>query len=158
MGRNSVLIGTPVNSRAASILLAAEPLTMGFTAADQFAIIDQRKPAGQNQLFVAQPTGDPVATVLYGLLTVTTRADSYGKPKRIVNVTGTGSPGVQAAVEFFCSPDRMRDLKARFMAAGLHGFPPDYQLVVRCKTAGIRLLSYEYATHVVVQTPAEHGR
>ena len=47
LGRNGVLIGTPVNSRAASALLRTVPLTIGFTATDEFAVIDQRKPIGQ---------------------------------------------------------------------------------------------------------------
>jgi len=58
-------------------------------------------------------------------------------------------------VEFFCSPVHMRQLKERFLAAGLSGFPPTYQVVVRCKTSGLRLLSYEYAAHVVIPKPAE---
>lgn len=144
-GRNSVLIGSGTNSEAARMLLRNLPLTIDFTDTDQFAVFDQRKPAGQNELFVAQPVGSPIPSVLYGLLSVMTWPESSGKPKRTVVISGTGSAGVQAAVEFFCSPDRMRELKDRFHTAGLKGFPPAYQVVVRCKTSGLRLISYEYA-------------
>jgi hypothetical protein len=82
-----------------------------------------------------------------------TATDLEGKPKRTVVVSGSASAGVQAAVEFFCSPVRMQEMKARFLAAGLKGFPPVYQVVVRCKTSGVRLLSYEYAGHVVPDRP-----
>ncbi len=149
-GRNCVLIGSGTNSTAASVLLRNLPLSIDYTKAGTFAVIDQRKPAGQNELFGSQPRGDPVASVLYGLLTVITTVDSVGKPKRTLVVSGAGSAGVQAAVEFFCSPLHMRELKNRFASAGLPGFPPTYQVVVRCKTVGIRLMSYEYASHVVV--------
>ena len=155
LGRDSFLIGTPVNSRAATILLGSQPLTIGFNASNEFAIMDQRQPAGKNELYVAQPRGDPVPSTLYGLLTVISASDSTGKATRTVVVTGTGSPGVQAAVEYFCSRDRMRELKARFAAAGLPGFPPNYQVVVRCQTEGIRLLSYAYESHVIATKPPE---
>jgi len=81
------------------------------------------------------------------LLSVLTWPESGGKVKRTVVISGAGSAGVQAAMEFFCSPNRMRDLKER-----MHGFPPAYQVVVRCKTSGLRLISYEYATHEVGYT------
>ena len=150
-GRNSFLIGSGTNSRAASMLLRNLALTIDYTDTEQFGVIDQRKPAGQNILFVSQPTGDPVASVQYGLFSVITAADSSGRARRTVVLSGSGSAGVQAAVEFFCSPARMRELRGRLQAAGLPGFPPTYQVVVRCETSGTRLISYEYATHVVRQ-------
>ncbi|HUA62449.1 MAG TPA: hypothetical protein VML19_27075 [Verrucomicrobiae bacterium] len=146
-GRNSVLIGSGTNSEAARALLRNLPLTIDYNAADEFAVIDQRKPAGQNELFDAQPVGQHVPSTLYGLLSVLTWPESGGKVKRTVVISGAGSAGVQAAMEFFCSPNRMRDLKAR-----MHGFPPAYQVVVRCKTSGLRLISYEYAVHEVGYT------
>ncbi|MBZ5625048.1 MAG: hypothetical protein LAQ69_41050 [Acidobacteriia bacterium] len=157
-GRNSALIGSGTNSQAAAVLLRSLPLTIDFTEKDQFAVFDQRKPPGQNELFVSQPTGSPVASDLYGLLSVITTADSAGSPRRTVVFSGSGSAGVQAAVEFFCSPARMREMKERFLAAGLGGFPPTYQVVIRAKTAGLRLISYDYVTHEVVQKPVERGR
>lgn len=146
-GRNSVLVGSGTNSEAARVLLRNLPLTIDYNAADHFAVLDQRKPAGQNELFDAQPVGQPVPSVLYGLLSVLTWPESNGKTRRTVVISGAGSAGVQAAVEFFCSPGRMRDLKER-----LHGFPPAYQVVIRCKTSGLRLISYEYAAHEVGYT------
>jgi hypothetical protein len=100
-------------------------------------------------MFVSQPSGDPVASTVYGLLTVITSTDLTGKAKRTLVLSGSASSGVQAAAEFFCSPWRMKALKDRFQAAGLKGFPPVYQVVVRCKTSGLRLISYEYAAHAV---------
>jgi len=152
-GRNGVLIGSGTNSLAAATLLRNLPYTIDYTSDDRFAVIDQRKPPGQNEMMISQPNGNPVPDVLYGLVSVITSTDSNGRPRRTLVVSGSGSAGVQAAVEFFCSPVRMRELKNRFLASGLKGFPPVYQVVVRCKTSGVRLLSYEYATHVVVGHP-----
>jgi len=148
-GRNGVLLGSGTNSESAAALLRNLPYTIDYNANDQFVVIDHRQPLGSTPPFVSQPTGNPVPSVLYGLLSVITTADLDGKSKRTVVVSGSSSAGVQAAVEFFCSPARMQEMKARFLAAGLKGFPPVYQVVVRCKTSGVRLLSYEYAGHVV---------
>jgi len=156
-GRDSVLLGSGTNSQAATVLLRTMPFTIDFTGDDRFAVFDRRKPAGENMLFLSQPTGSPVPSVLYGLLTIITTPDPSGKIKRTLVISGSGSAGVQAAAEFFCSADRMREMKQRFREAGLNGFPPAYQFVVRAKTAGLRLISYEYVTHVVVGKPLEQA-
>jgi len=148
-GRNAILIGSGTNSEAALVLLRNLPWTLGYTPTDRFAIFDQRKPAGQNELYVSQPSGVPAPSVLYGLLSVITSTNSSGSPKRTVVISGSGSAGVQAAAEFFCSPVRMRELRTRFRAAGLNSFPGTYQVVVAAKTSGLRLISYEYVNHIV---------
>jgi hypothetical protein len=145
-GRNSMLIGSGTNSKAATLLLRGFPYTIDYSPDDRFAVLDQRKPAGQNERFVAPATDDP-----YGLITVITSTDAVGQPKRTVVFSGGGSAGVQAAAEFFCSPLHMQAMKERFRAAGLRGFPPAYQIIVRTRTSGVRLISYEYAAHEVVR-------
>jgi hypothetical protein len=148
LGRNGVLIGTPVNSLAASVLLKSVPLTIGFTSGDEFALIDQRKPAGEGVLYTAQPGIEPLARPIYGLLTVLTSSDASGKEHRTLQLTGTGSSAaIQGAVEFFCSAAHMRDLKRRMGGT----FPPNYQVVIKCTTSKGRLIGYEYERHVVVE-------
>jgi hypothetical protein len=153
LGRNGALFGTPVNSKAATVLLKTVPLTIGFAANDQFAVIDQRKPVGQGVLYT--PSGsDPGPSTQYGLLTVLTRTDQSGKLRRTLQVTGTGtSAALQSAVEFFCSAASMRELRRR-----MGGFPPNYQVVVRCTVSGLRLISYDYQAHVIVDKPMETGQ
>jgi hypothetical protein len=148
LGRNGVLIGTPVNSQAASVLLKTVPLTIGFTPDDEFALIDQTKPSGQGTLYTGQPGTDPGPRPLYALLTVLTTTDASGKQHRTLSLTGTGSSAaIQGAVEFFCSADRMRDLKRRLGGS----FPPNYQVVIKCTTSRGRLIAYDYERHVVVE-------
>ena len=90
----------------------------------------------------------------YGLLTVLTGTDQRGKPRRTLQLTGTGtSAALQSAVEFFCSAASMRGLRQR-----MGGFPPNYQVVVRCTISGMRLISYRYETHVIADKPLETGR
>ena len=148
--RNTFLIGTSVNSNAAATFLRNMPLNIVFSN-DRFAVVDQRKPEGQQEVFSADPQNGPSAAVHYGLLTVISTSDSAGKPRRIVVISGTWSAGIQAAAEFFTSPARMKELKDRFKAGGLPGFPASYQVLLRCSTFGTRLMSYEYAGHEVVQ-------
>ena len=145
LGRNGALFGTPVNSKATTVLLKTVPLTIGITGNEEFAVIDQRKPAGGAVVF--KPSGgDPGPEIQYGLLTVLTGRDHSGKPRRTLQLSGTGSSAaLQGAVEYFCSAASMRDLKRR-----MGGFPPNYQVVVRCTASGVRLMSYQYETHVVV--------
>lgn len=132
------------------------PLTIGFTAGDEFAVIDQRKPPGQGILYT--PHGADPSTQ-YGLLTVLTGTDRLGKRRRTLQLTGTGtSAALQAAVEFFCSAASMRDFRQRLAAQGLSAFPPNYQVVVRATTSGMRLIRYEYETHVIVDKPLEPRR
>jgi hypothetical protein len=147
LGRNGVLIGTPVNSLAASVLLKSVPLTIGFTDKDEFALIDQRKPPGEGVLYTAQPGIEPLARPIYGLMTILTSTDDSGKQHRTLQLTGTGSSAaIQGAVQFFCSAEHMRDLKRRLGGV----FPPNYQVVIKCTTSKGRLIGYEYERHVVV--------
>jgi hypothetical protein len=157
-GRNAALIGSGTNSQAATLLLRNLPLTIDYTPDDRFAVLDQRKPTGQNVVFVSQPTGDPGLSTSYGLISVITTAGPSGKPKRTLVISGASSAGVQAAVEFFSSASHLQQLKNRFAAAGLNGFPAVYQVIVRCRTLDVRLISYEYAGHEIVQRSIDPGR
>lgn len=145
-GRNSVLLGSGTNSTAAVVLLRNMPLTIDYTKQDNFAVIDQRKPADKETLFVSQPSDQPVPITTYGLLTILTTTDSTGRRRRILIVSGSSSASIQAGVEFFCSPSHLRELRARLGGS----FPPNYQVVLRCKAVGLRLISYEYVMQIVV--------
>jgi hypothetical protein len=54
-------------------------------------------------------------------------------------------------MEFFSSPERLLELKDRFRAEGLSGFPRSYQLVVRCTAEDSLPLSCGYAAHYVLE-------
>lgn len=151
-GRNSILIGSGTNSSAAAVLLRSFRYTIDFTSGDHFAVIDQRKPNGQNAAFVVKSGNDRLATEHYGLITVISSLDSSGSPKRTLVISGSASAGVQGATEYFSSAVELGKLRDRFRNEGLSGFPANYQVVVRCRTSGVRLVSYEYLTDSVLQT------
>jgi hypothetical protein len=154
LGRDTIFMGTPINSNAATFILNQQPLTVYTRADGTFVILDRRKPAGEGELFTSQMNGDVSPSLYYALLTVISRTDSNGRPRRIVVATGTGAAAcIEAAIEFFCSELHMAGLKRRFADAGLNGFPPNYQVVIRCHAQGVRLMSFEYLMHVIPQKP-----
>jgi hypothetical protein len=68
-----------------------------------------------------------------------------------VIVSGITSVGSHAAAEFFTSAQELRKMKERFQAEGIRGFPPAYQVVVRCKSSDTLLLSAEYEAHATIR-------
>ncbi|MBY0507464.1 MAG: hypothetical protein K2X03_26355 [Bryobacteraceae bacterium] len=147
-GRNSILIGTTMNSISASALLKKMPFSMGFTDTYHMAVVDQRPAGGPVPIYVADQVKPGKLGSVYGLLTVMPSAAQAGSSHRTVIVSGTGSAGVQAALESYASPDFMAELKARFVREGSSGFPSSYQVVVQCQSAGNRLVSSRYLMHV----------
>ncbi len=116
-----------------------------------FAVLNQRTREAPKVLFAARIGGPGELFTLYGLITVLPSEGVADKPKRTVIFSGAGSPGSQGAMEFFSTEEKMKDLKARFLRAGLPGFPSSYQVVVKCTTSGFRLLSTEYQSHTILQ-------
>lgn len=59
--------------------------------------------------------------------------------------------GVQGAMEFFASAERLHELRQRFAREGKDGFPEPYQLVLRCMAQDSLPLSCSYAAHYVLE-------
>jgi hypothetical protein len=151
-GRNTLVVGTPMGSDVITKLLRNTPLSIDYHPdAHFFAVLDQRAPGSPKVLYAAQIGGTGALNTLYGLITVLPSEGILDKPKRTVIFSGAGSPGTQGAMEFFSSAEKMKELKLRLQRSGLPGFPPSYQVVVRCKSSGFRLLSVEYEAHVVAR-------
>ena len=94
--------------------------------------------------------GEPAE--VYGLLTVLpTAAEPGGQQHRTLIVSGVSNVGIQGAMEFFTSAERLQELKTRFRRDGLVGFPKSYQLVVRCTAQDSLPLSCDYEFHLVLE-------
>jgi hypothetical protein len=92
-------------------------------------------------------------TTVYGLITVLPSQPGHSRPERTLVFAGfTGSPGAQGAIDFFRSPAALRDLERHFRQEGHNGFPPAYQVVVRCGVDTETALNAVYETHVVLNT------
>jgi hypothetical protein len=76
---DAALIGSGTNSHAASVLLHNLPFTIDYTLDERFGVLDQRKPTGQNALFVSQPSGNPVSS---GVLWIVERNYRSRRPRQ----------------------------------------------------------------------------
>jgi hypothetical protein len=150
--RNVMLFGDPLNSFAAAQLMNRAHLTIAHDPVkNRLVIRDKRKPPTDPPAFSRREgrPGDPAE--VYGLLTVLPADATPGENRRTLVVSGVSQVGVQGAVEFFASPERLLELKRHFQKDGLSGFPQSYQLVVRCTADDSLPLSCGYAAHHVLE-------
>lgn len=146
--RNAMLFGAPVDSDAITRVLANTPLTVDFEpSVKEFVIRDRER----GEMLVPRKDASGEFSDVYGLLTVIGNRQSDAGPLATVVFAGVTSTGTQGAAEFFSSPRSMKELKARFVREGLTGFPPSYQVVVRCTFGNLLLLNYEYRMHRVLR-------
>jgi hypothetical protein len=150
--RNVILFGDPINSYASAQLLSRGRLTVAQDpATNRLVLRDRRLPVSDPPVFTRREgkPGDPAQ--VYGLLTVLPSDAPPGEERRTLIVSGVSQVGTQGAMEFFSSPERLLELKDRFRAEGLSGFPRSYQLVVRCTAEDSLPLSCGYAAHYVLE-------
>ncbi len=146
--RNVVLIGSPNYSPLAARFLEKVPYSVRYDPATREEVVSDLE--GKH---VFRPTTDEsgMMTKAYGIITVLASQNSADERTQIVILSGITSAGPQAALEFFKSSPALRDLKARFRREGLNGFPPAYQVIVRCGMDHNLALTWEYATHQTIQ-------
>jgi hypothetical protein len=150
--RNVILFGDPLNSFAAAQLLNRAHLTIAHDPATRRLVIrDRRKPLSDPPVFTRREgrPGDPAE--VYGLLTVLPSDAAPGQHGRTLIVSGVSNVGIQGAMEFFTSQERLLDLKSRLRKDGLAGFPRAYQLVVKCTSEDSLPLTCGYAAHYVLE-------
>ena len=152
-GRNVVLFGDALNSFAAAQLLNRSRLSVAYnTGTNRLVIRDRTAKQSDPPAFSRREArlGEPAE--VYGLLTVLpTAAEPGGQQHRTLIVSGVSNVGIQGAMEFFTSAERLQELKTRFRRDGLVGFPKSYQLVVRCTAQDSLPLSCDYEFHLVLE-------
>ena len=152
-GRDVMVLGNPEYSFAAARLLERAAWTVTYDPARRERVVRPRQadsPLGQYA-----PTRDPSDELqeVFGLITVLPSEGEEGlAPRTTMAVSCTNSAGCQAALEYFTSPARMRALRKRFQAEKQPGFPPAYQVVIRCRVHGSQALSGEYEAHTTLPT------
>jgi hypothetical protein len=149
--RNVLMFGRPSYSQAIDLFLRDKPFRVPIASERQAPVIlnvnpKPGEPAEYNQAAASRSANRETT---FGLITV---MPSGGDGKlRTVVFSGTLSPGAQAASAFFSSAARMQDLLRLFRKEGRSGFPPSYQVVVRCNVFGTAALDVQYVTHRAVQ-------
>jgi hypothetical protein len=147
-GRNTMLFGSPFHSEAITRLMENTPLIVDYnTGLKEFVVRDRT--TGQFLAPIKDANGD--FSQSYGLVTVLNTRDSERGKLGMVIFTGITSAGTHGAAEYFSSPTALRNLKQIFMREGLKGFPPAYQVIVKCTFSDILLQSYAYLAHRILQ-------
>jgi hypothetical protein len=148
-----VVIGAPSYTEYLARILKATPYAIWFDPAVNMEVLGPRPGVnGHTYLPKRNPLTNRYSTV-YGLITVLPSQPGHSRPERMLVFAGfTGSPGAQGAIDFFRSPAALRDLERRFRREGYNGFPPAYQVVVRCGVDTETALNAVYETHVVLNS------
>jgi hypothetical protein len=120
------------------------------TAVEDYVLVERDRPANQRKVFASRRGERGQLIEAYGLLTILPSEGSDGN-ERVVVVSGTYSAGMAAAMEFFASGPRMRELRDRLQREGQKGFPPAYQVVVKATTDSTLPLGASYAAHRVMK-------
>ena len=125
----------------ARMVVAHDPAT------GRLVIRERVKPPSEPPAFSRREAKPNEAAEVYGLLTVLPSDSEPGQLHRILIVSGVSNVGIQGAMEYFASAERLTDLKHRFLQDKLASFPKAYQIVVRCTAEDSLLLSCDYAAH-----------
>ena len=147
-GRDAVLFGAPVDSEAISELLEKTPLTVAYDESVREFVIKDRV---HRQLMTPEKASDGQFRTVYGLVTVLNTRESDRSRLGLVIFSGITSIGTHGAAEFFTSPRLLQDLRSVFGREGYRGFPPAYQVVVKCRIKNMMLFSTEYCEHRVIR-------
>lgn len=149
--RGLIVIGGPTYAALASRVLKGTPFSIRYDRELNDEVISDGK-----TIFAPKRGIENRFSTVYGLITVLPSQPGRNRPERTVIFSGiTGSPGAQAAVQFFTSPAALRDLEARFKKDGGHtGFPAAYQVVVRSGVEREASINSVYETHrIMAVTP-----
>jgi hypothetical protein len=145
-----VVIGAPSYTEYLARILKATPYSIWFDPAVNMEVLGRRSEVN-GKIYLAKRNPQNRYSTVYGLITVLPSQPGHSRPERMLVFAGfTGSPGAQGAIDFFRSPAALRDLERRFRQEGHNGFPPAYQVVVRCGVDTETALNAVYETHVVL--------
>jgi hypothetical protein len=152
-GRDVLMIGSPNYSPFAARILRETPFSVRYDPVARLEVISTEASNGEKPV-VYNAERDQQLNGLkraYGLITVV--ASPSDENHRIVLFSGISSAGTQAAMEFFCSAARMRELRSRLTTAAARRLPLSYQVVVRYGVDNNLALDWAYETHRIVQKP-----
>jgi hypothetical protein len=148
--RNAILIGDPTLTAIIGQELQRTPLSIEYDPTVGDFVVKERTSKGQPLVVAPDAASSGKLRHVPGLLTVLPSDDPPGGNKKTVIFACANSAGCQGAAEFFSSPNSMRELRARFAKEGIHGFPRAYQVVLRCQSDNVALLSFIYEAHRVL--------
>lgn len=152
--RNAILFGRCDYSRAVAVLTRETPFDLRYLPEIQESAVINRHPVdGEAAVYAPSFSGENRSEVVFGLITVIPSKSATPGRHRTVILSGTISPGAQAAAEFFCSPKHMESFQRTVAGRdGGKGFPDAYQVVVKAQVHGTMALDVAYVAHRVIQS------
>jgi hypothetical protein len=146
-----VVIGAPAYTRFLARILQTTPYSIWWDPVANDEVLGLQS-GGAGQRYIAKRDRQLHRySSVYGLITVLPSQPGQSRPERMLIFAGfRGSPGAQAAIDYFRSPAALRDLERRFRQQGYPTFPPAYQVVVRCGVDSETAINAVYETHIVI--------
>lgn len=149
--RGLVVVGSPTYSSFIARVMKATPLSIRFDPERNEEVIGD---GGKRAFVPSRNRSTTYFSNVYGLITVLPSQPGRDRPERTIIFSGiTGSSGAQAAAQFFTSAPAMKGFQERLAHDGYNGFPPAYQVVVRCGLDGFAALNAVYEAHQVIKDP-----
>ncbi|MCX6630513.1 MAG: hypothetical protein NTW28_23095 [Candidatus Solibacter sp.] len=148
--RNVLMFGRPGFSKTTDLYLAEKPFRVRIPDERHGNVIwnVDPKPGELPEYDNREASRAANRDVAFGLITV---MPSLGDPNlRTIVLSGTLSPGTQAASEFFSSPKQLQAFLRLLRKEGHAGFPPSYQVIVRSNIFDTSALDVQYVTHRVI--------
>ncbi|MEO6804385.1 MAG: hypothetical protein ABI197_14195 [Granulicella sp.] len=150
--RNVMLFGAPQDSMAVTEVLNTGVYHFDYDPVHDIVIRKGDAPPSDSHYYRV-PNQISTVSITYGLITVRPSLGANPQGERTVVFSGITSVGAQGAAEFFSSGRYLKDLREHFRKEGMAGFPPAYQVVVRCRAYDNLLVSFEYVdSEVISQT------
>lgn len=150
--RNAILFGRSDYSRAVAMLTRETPFEIRYWPEIQESAVINRCPLdNEPAVYLPSFSGENRSEVVFGLITVIPSKSATPGQHQTVILSGTISPGAQAAAEFFCSPRHLEAFQHILADKdGVKGFPEAYQIVVKAQVQGTMALDVTYATHRII--------
>lgn len=152
-GRDVIVVGSPNYSPIAARVLRQTPFSVRYDPGTRLEVVSTEDPNREGGATYRSERGQSMGLKrAYGLVTVFPGPGPNDDTRRIVLFSGISSAGTQAAVEYFCSPANLRNLKERMRDAS-GNLPTSYQVVVRCNVVNNLALDWAYETHRIIEKP-----
>lgn len=149
-----IVIGAPSYTAYLTRILKSTPYSIWFEPTLNDEVMGRRGAPAAELYTPKRDAPKGRYSTVYGLITVLPGQPGHPRPERTLIFAGfAGSPGAQGAIDYFRSSAALEDLAKRFRQEGQKGFPPAYQVIVRCGVDGETAISAVYEKHVVMRTP-----
>lgn len=146
-GRNVILIGRSEYSELVRSHLREAEFDVAFVP----EIRETGVVAKNGDRFLPQFNDKQELTSAFGVVTVLPTRGTDLSPRRTIVLSGTTSPGTQAAAEFITNSRHLAELGARLKGEGHSHLPESMQIVVQANVQATSVLNVGYAAHRVVE-------